>query len=205
MKTIDMAGTTINGVLVIAKVESMQERATWLCRCACGANFNAVGTALRLGKAKGCSSCGKQKAREARTTHGLTGTREYNSYNAMKSRCLNPLDKRYSRYGGRGISICSRWLESFSNFIEDMGMQPSNEHSIERVDRDKGYEPGNCVWATRTEQANNRSNNTFIEIDGRTQTITGWSRDTGISRTVILQRMKRGISGKTLIHKGAIK
>lgn len=205
MKTIDMAGTTVNGVLVIAKVESRQDRAAWLCRCACGANFNAVGTRLRLGRTKGCAQCSKLSARTAVTKHGLVGTREYNSYNAMKSRCLNPKDKRYSRYGGRGISICDRWLESFVNFIEDMGMQPSREHSIERIDGDKGYEPGNCVWATRVEQANNRSNNTLIEIGGRTQTITRWARESGVSRTVILNRMKRGIAGPALIHKGILK
>jgi hypothetical protein len=205
MKTIDMTGTTLNGVLVLAQAESRQNRASWLCRCACGANFNAVGTALRLGKTKSCSHCSKLTVKKAVTKHGLVGTREYNSYNAMKARCLNPLDKRYSRYGGRGISICSRWLDSFPNFIEDMGMQPSRNHSIERVDRDKGYEPENCVWASMVEQANNRSNNNLIEIDGRTQTITQWSRETGVNRTVILRRMKKGFSGTSLIQKGILK
>lgn len=205
MKTIDMAGTTVNGVMVLAKAESIKGKASWLCRCACGSDFNAIGTALRLGKTKGCVPCSKLRAREAATKHGLVGTREYNSYNAMKSRCLNPSDKRYLRYGGRGISICDRWLESFTNFIEDMGMQPSRNHSIERVDRDKGYAPGNCIWATKVEQANNKSNNTQIEIDGRTQTMTQWSGESGVNRTVILRRMQRGLTGSSLIHKGILK
>lgn len=205
MKPIDMTGATLSGVNVIAKAGSHKGKVVWQCLCTCGALFEAVGTALRSGKTKGCKPCSKARVIEAITKHGLVGSREYHSYNAMKSRCLNPSDKRYPRYGGRGISICDRWLESFSNFIADMGMQPSAEHSIERIDCDKWYEPANCVWATRFEQANNRSNNTRIEIGGRTQTLTQWSRESGVNRTVILRRMKRGISGLSLIHKGIIK
>jgi hypothetical protein len=123
----------------------------------------------------------------------------------MKARCYNPLDKRYQRYGGRGIVVCARWLESFNNFIKDMGMQPTAMHSIERKNGDMGYEPGNCVWATKIEQANNRSNNTVIEIEGRAQTMTQWSRESGINRTVILRRMKRGFTGASLIKKGVLK
>jgi hypothetical protein len=205
LKTIDMTGFTINGVLVIAKAKSKQGRAAWLCRCACGADFHAVGTSLRMGTTKGCMLCGKANVIESATKHGLVGTREYNSYNAMKSRCLHPSNKRYSRYGGRGISVCTRWLESFANFIEDMGMQPSRDHSIERINRDGNYEPGNCVWASKAVQANNRSNNTVIEIEGRTQTMTQWARESGVNRTVILRRMKRGLTGAPLIKKGILK
>lgn len=204
MKTVDMAGTTINGIFVIARNGSGNGKALWNCRCACSAVFPAIGTALRQGRLHGCPKCAKARIVAAATKHGLVGTREYNSYNAMKSRCYNPKDKRYSRYGGRGIEVCERWLESFTNFISDMGMQPSSDHSIERVERDKSYEPGNCVWATRVEQANNRSNNTVLEINGRTQTMVQWSRESGVNRTVILRRMKRGIVGESLINKGVL-
>ena len=201
---IDMSGTNVNGISVLSRYGSMGGKPAWNCTCHCGKEFQASGTALRLGKTTGCQSCVKEKMARLATKHGAVGSPEYISYNAMKSRCNNPKDKRYQRYGGRGIRICDRWMDSFSNFLSDMGQKPSSLHSIERLDGDKGYEPGNCVWATKFEQANNRSNNTRIEIDGRTQNINQWAKETGVNRTVILRRMKRGISGLELITKGVI-
>lgn len=120
----------------------------------------------------------------------------------MKQRCSDPRGKRYARYGGRGITVCERWANSFANFLEDMGPQPFPGSSIERIDMDKNYEPGNCIWASREVQANNRSNNNRIEINGRTQNLTQWARETGIHRTVIYRRIQRGLSGEALIQKG---
>lgn len=205
MKIVDMTGATINGVEVMSMIGSSKGKMVWNCKCKCGATFHAVGTSLRTGKTKSCRICTKAKTASAATKHGFTGTREYNSYNAMMSRCYKISDKRFDRYGGRGIKVCDRWRDSFSNFIADMGIQPSRKHSIERIDRNGDYEPSNCVWATTIEQANNRSNNTLIDINGCTKTITQWSRESGINRTVILRRMKRGISGEQLIYKGIIR
>lgn len=142
-----------------------------------------------------------QRRVDAATKHGGVGSREYVSYCAMKQRCNDPSNKRYARYGGRGIRVCDRWLESFANFLADMGPQPSVKHSIERKDTDKNYEPSNCVWATNDDQANNRSNNTRIEIDGRVQNLTQWARESGVHRTVISRRIKRGLTGASLIKK----
>lgn len=203
---IDMTGNIVNGIAVLSHEGGKKNgKLVWKCRCHCGAEFQAVGTSLRKGGVYGCKSCTKAKMLRVATKHNAVGTREYVTYNAMKSRCYNPKDKRYPRYGGRGIAICDRWMESFNNFLADMGKKPSHDHSIERLDGDKGYEPGNCVWATRFEQANNRSNNTRIEIDGRTQNINQWSKESGVNRTVILGRMKRGISGQALINKGVLR
>ena len=196
---IDMAGVVVNGITILAKMASMNGKVVWQCRCPCGTEFQAAGTYLRSGKAHGCNQCSKKRVIRAITKHGAIGTREYVTYSAMKSCCYNPKDKRYDRYGGRGITICSRWMESFNNFLSDMGQKPSKEHSIERLEVDKGYEPGNCIWATLSEQANNRSNNTRIEINSVTKNLTQWSRETGVCRTVILRRMKRGLSGEALV------
>lgn len=80
----------------------------------------------------------------------------YGSYQAMKHRCLNPKNKHYINYGGRGITICQRWLDSFRNFMEDMGPKPTPKHTIDRIDSDGNYEPGNCRWATPKEQSKNK-------------------------------------------------
>lgn len=126
--------------------------------------------------------------------HGLSSRPEFFIWATMKARCYNPNTKRYSRYGGRGIKVCNRWLHSFPNFLEDMGSRPSSRYSIERKDNDKGYEPGNCIWATMKEQANNKSNNTRLTLNGETYTQREWSEIIGIGEKIISQRIKRGFT-----------
>jgi len=92
----------------------------------------------------------------------MTNTATHNSWKAMKTRCTNPNAQYYADYGGRGITICERWLHSFENFLADMGERPAGM-SIERLDNEKGYEPGNCVWATATQQARNQTKTRFTE------------------------------------------
>ncbi len=92
-------------------------------------------------------------------THGLSNAPEYDCWIAMKARCLNPHNPAYKWYGGRGIKICDDWIKSFDTFIKDMGMRPSQRHTIERVDVNGNYEPGNCVWQTHHRQQMNRRNN----------------------------------------------
>ena len=115
--------------------------------------------------------------------------REYNVWSAIKARCLNPKDRAYPRYGGRGIRICDRWL-TFQNFLEDMGPRPPGT-SIERLNNDGHYEPGNCKWATPLEQGNNKRNNRLIEFEGRRMTIAQWGREHGLPRYVIRARISQ--------------
>jgi hypothetical protein len=123
----------------------------------------------------------------------------------MKERCFNANSKAFKYYGGRGITVCPEWREDFDSFYRDMGPRPSDMHTIDRINNDGNYEPGNCIWASKAAQANNRSNNTVIEIEGRTQPMTQWARESGVNRTVILKRMKRGLTGAPLIKKGILK
>jgi len=126
-------------------------------------------------------------------THGMNQTKEWYAWNHIKRRCLNPNYQYYYRYGGRGIKICDRWLNSFQNFFDDMGYAPSKKHSIDRLDNNKDYEPSNCRWATEIEQQNNRTNNVRVEYNGETKTLSEWSRILNIPKSTLSGRIKKGI------------
>lgn len=117
-------------------------------------------------------------------------TPTYDSWAHMKGRCLNPNDDRFSSYGGRGITVCERWM-LFENFLADMGERPEGL-SIDRIDNDGNYEPSNCRWATASQQMNNRRTNHFLEHGGQRKTVTEWSRNLGVSHEVIRTRIRRG-------------
>jgi hypothetical protein len=112
----------------------------------------------------------------------------------MKSRCLNPSDKSYNDYGGRGIKICDKWLESFESFYKDIGPRPSSKYSINRIDNNGNYDPKNCNWALRKEQNRNKRSNINLTYNGKTQCIVDWSRELGIKRTTLSRRIERGWS-----------
>lgn len=125
--------------------------------------------------------------------HGGAGTPEYNTWLNIKQRCHNPNHPRYPDWGGKGITVCQRWLDSFPDFLSDMGARPSADHSIDRKDNAIGYEPSNCRWATKREQSENRpSFINAITFNGKTQSLTAWSREVGISRESLRSRFDQG-------------
>jgi hypothetical protein len=126
------------------------------------------------------------------TTHGMSSSAEFEIWCGIKKRCSNPEDKRYDRYGGRGIIVCERWESSFENFLYDMGARPSPNHTIERIDNDGHYGPDNCRWATNTEQANNRSTTRFVEYNGKTISIPDLAREVGADARMIRRRLDAG-------------
>lgn len=117
-------------------------------------------------------------------------TKMYRIWSGMRNRCGNSKNQAYDDYGGRGIKVCDRWQE-FSNFLADMGHPPSDKHTIDRKDNDGDYEPGNCVWSTKKEQANNRRSNRLLEYQGRSQTVQRWSDELKISSTTISMRINQ--------------
>lgn len=125
-------------------------------------------------------------------THKLSHTPEYWILAGMKRRCYNKNEKAYRNYGGRGIKVCDRWLNSFEAFLEDMGKRPSNKYSIERIDVNKDYKPGNCIWATDMEQANNTRANHKITINGITKNLMEWQRQFSMPNSTFQNRIKRG-------------
>jgi len=124
--------------------------------------------------------------------HGQTGTRTYIAWVNMKSRCFNPNTIYFKWYGGRGITVCERWLD-FQNFFEDMGHCPDGM-TLDRIDNNGNYTPENCRWATHKTQHNNRRRNRHITADGRTQTLQQWCDELGLSSHCLRDRLKRGES-----------
>jgi hypothetical protein len=133
--------------------------------CKCGNSVDIMIKSVRLGitKSCGCYHIEQSKIRKTRLAHNQSGkktrTKEYNTWSGMKYRCYNPKCNRWSSYGGRGIIVCDRWLNSFENFYADMGKKPGPEYSIDRIDVNGNYEPSNCKWSTSVEQSNNRRKN----------------------------------------------
>jgi hypothetical protein len=131
--------------------------------------------------------------------HGMYNTPEHRAWGHMKDRCNNPKSQRYDRYGARGIRVCDKWMTSFEAFFADLGPRPSREHSLERLDNDGHYEPGNVVWATRDRQNNNKSTSKFIEFNGRRLTVAQWSQETGIPMRTLGSRLEAGWSEEDAI------
>lgn len=130
----------------------------WLCRCDCGTMKEVhVSSLSRDGGTRSCG-CLHADSMHALAKHGMTGSAEMRAWAAMKQRCLNPKNKRYADYGGRGITVHPDWVRSFERFFADVGPRPSPTHSLNRIDNNAGYEPGNVAWATRAEQRYNRRN-----------------------------------------------
>lgn len=165
----------------------------WKCKCDCGNETLALGSHLITGRKKSCGCLGREATRARSLTHGMRNTITYASWKAMKRRCEAPADIAFVKYGGAGIVICERW-HSFENFFSDMGERPSKDFQIERVDNLGNYEPGNCIWATRTTQARNRRSNRMLTHDGKTMCIADWADFLGWSQGQINNRLHAGWS-----------
>ncbi len=123
--------------------------------------------------------------------HGLSVSPEYTCWQHIKERCLVPTSQSYRHYGGRGVTVCALWLK-FENFLADVGVRPSPEHSIERLDNNGNYEPGNVVWATQAAQTRNQRRNQFITYGGKIQTLTDWANELGLPYSTLSMRLRRG-------------
>jgi hypothetical protein len=157
MKVIDMTGKKFGRLLVLERHGTDSDnKATWVCQCECGNQIITQGKSLRKGFTVSCGCFRVDLVAAKNTTHGKYGTPENRAWNSMKRRCYNSHSKDYENYGGRGITVCERWINSFENFLSDMGLRPSSQHSIDRKNVNGNYEPSNCKWATPIEQRHNR-------------------------------------------------
>ena len=164
-----------------------------LYKCYCGVEFECLVQDVNSGHTKSCG-CFRRQRKE---THKLARHPLYRVWLGIAERCLNPESKDFMFYGARGIELCSEWqsdegLKAFIDYVENNLGSRVKGVTIERVDNNKGYEPGNIRWASRKEQARNRRSNRFIEFNGQRRTLSEWSEITGIHKNTIRGRLNRG-------------
>lgn len=161
----------------------------WSCVCECGATRYIASSSLLRGHTKSCG-CGKPDAIGLKhTTHGMRKTGTYTTWRSIIDRCTQSNHTKWSDYGGRGITVCDRWRR-FENFLEDMGTKPESR-TIDRIDNDGNYEPGNCRWATRTEQARNTRANRLLTYGGETLTLAEWAERIGVGYATLRSRLDK--------------
>lgn len=174
-------------------------RKRWLCRCACGKEVVVSRSNLTTNHTRSCGCLGAECAARRRTTHGMTSSPEHKTWRSMRKRCSNPNDTCFDDYGGRGIKVCERWA-AFENFLADMGKKPSSKHSLDRLDNNGNYEPGNCRWATVVQQARNRRSTVLIMHKGEAKTLPDWAEQLGISYNTLKKRRIEGMTGDKLFR-----
>lgn len=171
----------------------------WRCKCSCGNTVEVIGTRLNRGRTLSCGCLHKDVVIERNIKRGVSGgrsrTKLHEVYKGIKSRVDNPKHKSYKDYGGRGVTICPAWRDSFLAF-EKWAIENGYKAglTIDRIDVNGNYSPENCRWVTMEVQANNKRNNHFIEYGGKTQTLNQWSKEVGIHHYTILDRLRSGWS-----------
>jgi len=190
----DISGGAFGRLTAIGPIERTSGRKIkWLCICKCGTECAVDGAYLRSAHSKSCGCLKTEGIIRRTTTHGIHGHSIYGTWKNMRDRCNNQNSPSWDNYGGRGIKVCAAW-DDFAVFLSDMGVKPSPQHSIDRINNSLGYFPENCRWATREQQNSNSRNNRMITLQGRTLTLAQWSRRTGINRATIASRIKKGLS-----------
>ena len=174
------------GSIVILRKEPNKN--FWHYRCDCGSLGRVYSGQIK--KLKRCKQCYLRNIGDSRRTHGMCGTRIYTIWQNMKRRCFTKTDKNYPDYGGRGVTVCNKWL-NFENFYKDVGDPPSAKHQLDRIDNDGNYEQGNVRWVLSSQNCRNRRSNRLIEWNGQVKTVVEWSEFLGIDHGVLRQRLYR--------------
>lgn len=191
----DLTGQYFGRLKVLGFSDRVNQRTIWLCECSCGKITTIASQELNNGEAKSCGCLRREVTKLKSQTHGHSVgkkvTSTYTSYSMMIDRCSNENGSNFEYYKGRGITVCDRWLESFENFLADMGERPEGL-TLERIENEKGYCQENCRWASRKEQANNRRSNRIIEFDGQKLNVSQWAEKIGVKNSLIADRIRFG-------------
>lgn len=163
----------------------------WICVCDCGAECEVSGSCLRRGQTKSCGCLCVERSKSSNTTHGKKGSRVYRIWSGMLNRCRNKNGKAFLAYGGRGITVCKRWMD-FAKFYSDMGDPPTPDHTIERKENNSGYSKSNCEWVHFRRQALNRRTTVRVKFRGKHVAATEVDKMLGLSSGTTARRISRG-------------
>lgn len=203
-RCIDLTGQRFGRLVVVERAQNIGARTAWLCKCQCGNEHIALGGNLRQGNATSCGCYHREIASKVNTKHQKSRDKNYIEWSGIKTRCYNEMFDQYINYGGRGITMCDRWRESFEAFYEDVSKLPhfgEKGYSLNRIDNDGNYEPNNVEWSDKIVQANNKRNNRLLTYNGKTQTMAQWSKDKKIPSSVIFKRLSLGWSVDEILTK----
>lgn len=207
-KTIDLTGQVFNRLTVMKQTGiNNHGDSTWLCKCNCGKETIVAGYRLRNGKTQSCGCLNKEITRNRSLTHGKSKEKIYFVWKAMINRCTNNKNHNYKDYGGRGIKVCTEWM-NINNFIKWANSNGYKEGlEIDRINNDGNYEPSNCRWTTRKVQTNNCRRNIVVNIEGVSKTLKQWAEYSNLNVNTLQYRYYRGDRGKKLIRpvKGVVK
>lgn len=198
MRLVDLSNKHFGRLTVFERSDSndAQNKPMWVCQCECFAWVTVRGSDLKRGNVQSCG-CLLIENRK-RIKHGQSRQKhissEYTTWQGMKRRCLDPNNKCYHRYGGRGIKVCERWMHSFENFLADMGERPFPKATLDRKKNNEDYSKSNCKWSTATEQAQNKSNTIYVDYKGKSMSVHEVALLVGISSNTICKRLRRGWS-----------
>ena len=188
-RLINLAGKKFHRLEVLSLIgKDKANHAIWKCKCDCGNETNIQSSHLITGHTKSCGCLHK----EALTKHGFcvkNGNKLYSAWQAMVARCYNEKTESYHNYGGRGIIVCDRWIDSPANFINDMGVPFNKSLTLERIDVDGNYEPSNCKWASMKQQQRNKRNNNVIEFNGESLCLSAWCEKLGLKESTLRNRL----------------
>jgi len=171
---------------------SAASKSMWKCLCVCGRTVIVDTSRLRGRVTQSCGCLQRERARKYATRHGRSKTAEYRCWTSMIERCYQENRSDYCRYGGRGIVVCAKWRNSFSEFYDDMGPRPGPGYSIDRIDNDGNYEPSNCRWATLKQQARNKRTSLLVSFRGKTKTLAEWSEILNVPYGTLWNRVQSG-------------
>lgn len=194
----DLTGYQSGYLTAISYAGSDGKKSLWNVRCDCGKMIVMPGTELTKGKCKSCGCQRNQLIGEKNRRHGMSRLPIWNVWHSMKQRCENPRAQAWKNYGGRGITVCKRWSESFENFLEDMGAGYQEGLTLDRIDVNGNYEPNNCRWITMKEQARNKRHNRIISTPWGEMTVAEASERSGIGVTTLLYRLDHNVPGALL-------